>query len=195
MTQDIKPFLDFTGQFISLDKGEQQALEKHLRVRTFAKGEHLLKQGAISRAFFFNLSGFVRLYYLVDGEERTAYFYQEGVFISAYSSFMHQTPATFSFQANEATTVLEITAESSMALLAHSSKFETLARIAMEQELAQNQELIASLLTLHPEERYARLIERSPHIFQRAPQVQIASYLGVKPETLSRIKKRHFAKT
>ncbi|MEL6652342.1 MAG: Crp/Fnr family transcriptional regulator, partial [Bacteroidota bacterium] len=75
--------------------------------------------------------------------------------------------------------------------LKSSPKFEFLARLAMETELIAQQRIIANLLRLKPEERFYELMERQPEIFQRVPQRYIASYIGVKPESLSRIKKRH----
>ena len=112
-------------------------------------------------------------------------------FISAYASFMKQTPCPFSLQATEPTEVAVIGLEASGKLLNYSPRFEKLARIAMEEEMISHQEIIASLLTLRPEERYAELLQNNPEIFQRVSQIQIASFIGVQPESLSRIKKRH----
>jgi CRP-like cAMP-binding protein len=182
--------MDHIASYVELTEEDVSLISQIIPVRHFAKGEYLLKAGQISDAFFFMISGFVRLFYLQEGEEKTTYFYPEGTFVSAYSSFMRQQPASFYFQSTEDTEVAVIGLEASQQLLAHSSKFETLARIAMEEEMISLQEIIASLLTLSPEERYAELLEKNPGIFQKVPQAQIASFIGVKPESLSRIKKR-----
>lgn len=68
--------------------------------------------------------------------------------------------------------------------------FEKLARLVMEEELMNLQEMVSSLITLSPEKRYVQLMQKNPGIFNKVPQIQIASYIGVKPESLSRIKKR-----
>ena len=183
-------FINRLSSFLPLTQEEVALLHQWIPTRTLEKGDFLIKAGDISKSFFYNASGFVRLFYLIEGEEKTAYFYGEGTFISAYSSFIKQTPCSFFLQTTENTEVAVISVEASEALLAHSPKFEKLARIAMEEEMVSLQEIIGSLLTLSPEKRYLELLERNPEIFQRVPQMQIASFLGVKPESLSRIKKR-----
>lgn len=173
-----------------LSEEEIDFIRPLLPIRTFRKGEFLIRAGEISKSFFYNAAGFVRLFYLIGGEEKTAYFYGEGSFISAYSSFMKQEPCSFFLQAAEDTDVVVISVEASEKLLGYSTRFEKLARIAMEEEMVSLQEIIASLLTLSPEKRYLDLLKSNPEVFQKVPQIQIASFLGVKPESLSRIKKR-----
>jgi len=79
-------------------------------------------------------------------------------------------------------------------MLKFSPTLEIIARIAVEDELITSQRMIASFVTKSPEERYIELLENNNILFQRAPQQYIASFLGVSPETLSRIKKRVFEK-
>ena len=186
----FQAFLNYLNQRLPLNETEQDMLRQTLEVKKYPKGALLLAEGQISKAFFFNLSGMVRLFYLKDGVEKTTYFYPEATFISAYESFIRQSPAKFSFQAVEETEVVVISQEAAASLLAFSPKMEALARIAMEEELMANQKIIESLLTLSPEQRYDQLLRENPGIFQRVPQIHIASYLGVQPESLSRIKKR-----
>jgi len=186
----ITPFINHLNQLLPLKSAEEEMIRQTLRVRQYPKGALLLSEGDIASAFYFNISGFVRLFYTRDGEERTAYFYPEGTFISPYESFVRQQPATLSLQATEETQVVEISLEASAQLLAFSPKFEALARIAMEDELIAHQKMISSLLTLSPEGRYSQLLKEQPTIFQRVPQHYLASYIGVKPESLSRIKRR-----
>jgi CRP-like cAMP-binding protein len=190
----VHQFITYLHQFVELNGEDEKLLHRVLSVRHFKKGEHLLAEGEVSTSFYFNLAGFVRLYYVKDTVEKTAYFYPENTFISAYESFVQQTPSKLNLQVTEDTSLIELTVKTSAELLSHSPKFETLARIAMEDELIAHQKIIASLLTLTPEERYFQLMKENPEVFQRVPQHYIASYVGVQPESLSRIKKRHFKK-
>ncbi|HAA21177.1 MAG TPA: hypothetical protein DCP28_21340 [Cytophagales bacterium] len=130
------------------------------------------------------------MYYSKGGNDRTTYFYTQGEFVSAYDSFIHQRPALMYFQALTDVEVLEISSGAAEQLLSGSKTFEALARIGMEEEMVVNQHIIASLLTQTPEERYMALLEDQPSIFQTIPQHYIASFLGVQPESLSRIKRR-----
>lgn len=187
----MEEFIKFLNGKIQLNDEDESFLKSQLRLKTFEKGTSILKEGQISQAFYFNVEGFVRLFYKRGHEERTAYFYPEGVFISAYESFVKQTPSKVNLEAAETSTLIEINAEASIALLQYDPKFESIARTIMEEELIAHQRIIESLLTLSAEERYSQLMEERPWIFGRIPQQHIASYIGVQPESLSRIKKRY----
>ncbi|MEL6591100.1 MAG: Crp/Fnr family transcriptional regulator [Bacteroidota bacterium] len=187
----IQAFIEYLSAREALHDSEQEAVRQNCELISLSKGDHLLRAGTISDAFFFNLQGCIRLYYLRNGEETTAFFYQEEMFISAYESYLYQQPALLNFQAMEACELIKISRTAASSLLKSSPKFEFLARLAMETELIAQQRIIANLLRLKPEERFYELMERQPEIFQRVPQRYIASYIGVKPESLSRIKKRH----
>ncbi|MEM6344673.1 MAG: Crp/Fnr family transcriptional regulator [Bacteroidota bacterium] len=184
-------FLAYLDTSVPLQEQEKALVAKHCRTLQLAKGTHLLRAGAVSRAFYYNISGLVRLYYLREEREVSAYFYDAGSFISAYESFVRQTPAQLNLQVMEPSILIEINQKAAATLLAASSKFEVIARLAMEEELIAKQHIIANLLSLNPEERYYHLMDTQPSLFQRLPQHYLASYIGVKPESLSRIKKRH----
>ena len=136
----------------------------------------------------------MRLFYNQEGLEKTAYFFPAGTFISAYESFIYQQPSTLSLQTMEPSKIIRVSREAAQALLAHSPKFDQLARWAMENELISYQKMVANLLRWSPEQRYGQLLEQNPELFARVPQQYIASFIGVSPETLSRIKKRWHAK-
>ncbi len=186
----MEPFITALERRLPLTEVEVDFVRRHLPVRTFAKGDYLLRAGEVSSAFFFNQSGLVRMFYLREGEEKTAYFYEEGEFVSAYESFTRREPARMSLQAVEETVTVEIGWENAGAMLDQFPKFEALARILMEEELIICQKIIASFVTQSPVERYEQLLAEKPSIFRRVPQHQIASFIGVQPETLSRIKRR-----
>lgn len=150
----------------------------------------MLAEGEVSNAFFFCTKGFVRLYYNLAAGEKTTYFYGEGDFISAYESYVKGTPARFFLQATEPSQVVVISQAAAGQLLQRLPRLEAVARMAMEAELIANQRVIAQLLTLTPAQRYEELLAERPDIFQRVPQRMIASYIGIAPESLSRLKKR-----
>lgn len=183
-------FLEYIEKRAPLELAEKDFLLSQMELRRFKKGEYLLEEGQISDTFYFNIEGCIRLFYNIEGEERTAYFYTEGQFISAYDSFINRIPAQQNFQAIEDSLTVAIDVQLAAKLLSHSPKFEVLARIAMEEELIACQSIIASFITKSPEERYLQLMKSRRDYFQRIPQHYIASFLGIKPESLSRIKKR-----
>lgn len=190
----LDKLVDYISSYVSLTQEEIDILSELTPTKTFKKGDVLLAAGDVSKSFFFNASGLVRLYYIVDGEERTAFFYTPNSFINPYSSFRKQEPSAYFLKALMDTDVVVFGYQATEQLLAKAPKFEKLARLIMEEEIMVLQEMIESLITLSPEERYNRLVDKNPEIFQMFPQVQIASFLGIKPESLSRIKKRSMMK-
>ncbi|BDS11099.1 Crp/Fnr family transcriptional regulator [Aureispira anguillae] len=188
-------FFDFVQQHIQLDPKEMAFMDELLPIKTFSRGDFLLQQEAISKHFFFIIKGCIRLFYVVDGIEKSAFFYTENEFVSSYESFTKQAPAKHNFQATESTQVIVISADSAYKLLAYSPKFDFLARVIMEEELSTYQNMIAAFITLNPEQRYLQFLAQKGSLINRLPQHYIASYLGVSAESLSRIKKRIATKT
>lgn len=186
----INALLAYFEQFTTLNKAEKQFIREHVPIREVKKNELLLKEGEVSTEFYFVIQGAIRLFYNVDLTERTGFFYFERTFVSAYESFTKQVPAKHNFQAIEPSTVAVISTTAAQKILTQYPKFEFLARVMMEEELIVCQEIISSFVTQNAEERYKNLLTTKSPILQRIPQHQLATYLGVTAETLSRIRKR-----
>jgi len=180
--------------YTKLNDTEITGLRKILIKKSYSKNEIFFAEGRISKEIYFVTKGCVRLFYNVDGKDRTAFFYTEGQFICAGESFTYGVPAKENYQAIEDTETYVFDKPNYEELMKVSSKFEVIARIATENELITYQKMVASFVTKSAEERYIELLETNSNLFQRVPQQYIASFLGVSPETLSRIKKRIFGK-
>ena len=188
--EQINELLNFLNRYTKLSEGEIQFVKEHTPIRQVEKNHVLLKEGKISKEFYFIVKGCVRLYYLSNGEEKTAYFYTENMFVSSYESFTRQIPAKHNLVTLEDTSLVVFSVDSVPKFLGFSPKFEFLARVIMEEELSTYQKIISSFITQNAEERYLATLKNDPELLQRIPQHQIATYLGVSPETLSRIRKR-----
>ncbi len=186
----INNLIQYFESQTALSAEERQFLIDHIELRRVLKNEILLSQGQISREFYFMLKGIVRLYYLKDVAEKTAFFYTENSFVSSYESFIRQSPAKHNLQAIEETHLAVISYDLAYEILDKFPKFEFLARMMMEEELIIYQDIISSFITLSAEERYLKLLKDQSEIIQRVPQHQLATYLGVSAETLSRIRRR-----
>ena len=186
----IEALLAYFNTFTSLTAEEVAYVKANIPIQHLQKQEVLLETGEVSRAFYFVIEGCIRLYYTVDGEEKTAFFYVKEDFVSSYESFTKQLPAKHDLQAIEPSVVAVISTDVAQDLLMRFPRFEFLARIMMEKELIICQEIIATFITMSPEERYQHLLKQRPDLVQRIPQYYLATYLGVKPESLSRIRKR-----
>ncbi|TNE31661.1 MAG: Crp/Fnr family transcriptional regulator [Bacteroidetes bacterium] len=178
--------------YISLNDKEIQLLHDSVEKRVFSKNEVIFTEGKVSDEIYFVTKGCVRLFYNVDGNDKTAFFYTEGQFICAGESYTFHIPAMENYQAIEQSELFIFKKSKIERLLNEAPKFEIIARIATENELITCQKVIASFVTKSAEERYLDLLEAQGELFHRVPQQYIASFLGVSPETLSRIKARVF---
>ncbi|MBL4650291.1 MAG: Crp/Fnr family transcriptional regulator [Aureispira sp.] len=177
-------------KYASLKEEEAAYLAEHLVIKHYAKSEMIFSEGNIARSIYFVLEGCVRLFYNVDGVEKTAFFYTEGDFICAGESYNLEIPAVENYQAIEDSIVVHFDKRMNEKLLENFPVFQNMALIATENELIACQKMLASFITKSPTQRYLKLLETNGALFMRVPQQYIASYLGVSPETLSRIKKR-----
>lgn len=187
MEHDI---VSMVTRFIDLDEEEQRTVAECIPIKTFKKGTVLLKEGQISRESYFTISGCVRHYYVVDGEEKTTFFYTEEQPVSSMNSYLNKIPANHYLSCVEDTTLAVLEYEKEKELYKRIPKFESICRASIEGEFAKQQEALAKHVISCPEERYLHLLNDRPDLLQRVPQYLLASYLGVKPESLSRIKKR-----
>ncbi len=144
----------------------------------------------VSQTSFFNLKGCVRLYYLIDGEEKTTFFYTENKFITSIRSFTQKEPSNHYLECIEDCTLTLIPYDVEKKLLEKFPKLESFARLILEQELGNYQDMLSTYIVSNPEQRYLNLLKNNSQLLQRVPLFQLASYIGVKAESLSRIRNR-----
>ncbi len=159
-------------------------------VRTFKKGTTLLREGQIASVSYYVFKGCIREYYLKDGGEISSEFYTEGDAVSSDVSRINRVPAKHFWECIEDTTVSVLSFEAEKELFTRFPKLESLCRLKSEEEFGKLRERMAFFSASSPEERYRNLMENRPDLLNRVPQYQLASYLGVKPESLSRIRGR-----
>ncbi len=178
------------AQLTYLSEEETLAIEQSFPIKTMGKGTCLLYEGQIARDAFLVVQGCVRKYWMDDGEEVTADFYTEGHTAADFHSVANKQPTRYTFICAEETTVAVVNAEKEAALYKRFPRFETICRVEFEKMIGANEHKLATFNAQTPEEKYRTLLVDRPDLLQRVPQYQIASYLGIKPETLSRIRKR-----
>ena len=132
----------------------------------------------------------VRFCYTVFVVEKTAFFYSKGKFICPGESYTFQIPAKENYQCIKPSEIIHFDRFLIEKLLTKIPKLEIIGRLATENELITCQKMVASFVCLSPEQRYIELLNQNGELFNEVPQHYIASYLGVSPETLSRIKRR-----
>ena len=158
-------------------------------IRRFPKGTVLLKQGAVSNESYFVLKGCIVSYLLQDGDEKTLEFYTEEQ-PAVPLSYGTKMPSAHYLQCVEDTVANVSTPEHERAMFQKYPQFEAICRVVAEATMAHHQEALLHYKTTSPEDRYVALLKNRPGLVQRVPQYQLASYLGVRPESLSRIRRR-----
>lgn len=182
--------VDFLSQMTSLSTLEEESIQNSFPIKSYKKGTVLLKAGQISMNAYYVIEGCIREYQLKNGEEITTSFYIENQSAVNFLSQSNKIPSLKYFECAEATTVAILNDDKEKELYKKHPRFETFCREGMEQMMGAEQEKLHSFLLMNPEERYLSLLNEGSSLLNRVPQYQLASYLGVKPETLSRIRKR-----
>ena len=181
--------LDFISKYITLNEEEKNALLSLNLFQTVKKGTILLKEGQKSNETYFVLKGCIRTHYIIDGEEKTTGFYTEMEGVTP-PSVITQTPSDYFVSCVEDTILTVTNAEMEAEMNQKFPKFEIMCRKLSEELLAKKQIDFDAFKTSSPEQRYLDLIQKRPDLVQRVPQHQLASFLGIKPQSLSRLRAR-----
>jgi CRP-like cAMP-binding protein len=183
--------LKYVSRHISLTEEEAAFFISLLKTRLLRKRQYLLQAGDVSRNEYFVKSGCLRAYTVDDkGMEHVVQFAIEDWWINDMYSFLTQTPATLFIEAMEDSEVVVINKEAYDELLRQVPKFERMFRIILQGAFIAQQRRIVENMSLPAHERYLLFQQRYPQFEQRLPQHQVASYLGITPESLSRIRRQ-----
>ncbi|HNP18379.1 MAG TPA: Crp/Fnr family transcriptional regulator [Fulvivirga sp.] len=154
------------------------------------KDDYLIKEGQIEHYFYFVFDGVLRAFATKDGDEICIGFSYNGDFSGAYDSFLAQTKSEFAIQALTKSTLLKINRENLFLLFDKYKSIERWGRLFNAEILIGMAKRQVEARSYSAEEKYLRLLNQSPHIFQLVPQKHLASYLGMTAETFSRLRKK-----
>lgn len=180
---------DFISKYVSLTEDEKNAIVSLDIFRSVKKGTTLLEAGQKSKDSYFILNGCIRTYYVLDGEEKTTAFYTEMDALTP-PCVISKTPSEYYISCIEDTILTVSNSDMEAEINGRFPKFETLCRILSEELLAKQRIDFDEFKTSSPEQRYLNLLQKRPELIQRVPQHQLASYLGIKPQSLSRLRSR-----
>jgi CRP-like cAMP-binding protein len=174
----------------ALSPEEEKAIADSMVITEFKKGHVLLREGQVSVNTYYVVSGCVREYLLVEGEEKTTNFFTEDQWVISLSNHGPKEPSLHTLVCAEDCKLVAGNEKRAQEMFRQFPRFETISRAVMEDYFTEQRSILTSYLVDSPEQRYLKLLKTRPDLFQRIPQYQLASYIGVKPESLSRIRKR-----
>lgn len=180
---------------VTLTEEELRLCVTFFTPKKLRKKQYLLQQDDVCKYTAFVEKGILRSYTVDDkGSEHIIQFAFEGWWIADIYSFLTGEPSIYNIDALETSELLLLTKSSNEALLERVPKMEKYFRILTQNALVAFQRRLVGSLSQTAEEKYSRLVSTHPDIIQRIPQHMIASYLGITPETLSRIRKQMLLK-
>jgi CRP/FNR family transcriptional regulator, anaerobic regulatory protein len=180
--------------FVALSQNDEEAFLRILVVKKYAKKDFILEEGEICDKIFFINSGSARDFFNIDGEEKIVEFFFENRWFTDYNSFLTGQPTIENLQAIEACEVVHFKKTDLYNLYETHSVFEKVGRVMAENAFMNLMNVSSMRTNQDPEERYLNLLKQRPELFERIPQHFLASYLGIQPQSLSRIRKRIFDK-
>lgn len=189
----IDNLLTSIQRVITLSPEENDVVKSLFKEKVYKRGEFFLEEGRICKQVGFVAKGLLRYYINQDGEEKIYDFSQENEFVCNYESFLPQIPSTKNIQALEDSVIFIISHADLQLFYTNVREGERFGRIAIESVFVKLLQSISSLYSETPELRYERFLKNHSDLQQRISQYHIASFVGVKPQSLSRIRKRIFS--
>ena len=189
----MHPFRQFIHHYTTLREEDWNTIQKSLQPVKFEKGELLLKEGQICKDLYFLEHGLLRFFALHHGEEITKFFTDAPYTFTSQKSFTEKKPATESIQAIEPSAVWKLSVEKAYELL-HIPAWSEFVRCLIQEVQFYTENLLLEMQTETAENRYRKMLEEQPEFVQRIPIKYLASYFGIAPQSLSRIRKQMLRK-
>lgn len=186
---NIDPLLNYFNKFIPLNSEEKNLVIAKFHPRLYRKKQYVLQEGDVCTQFNFVLRGCLRMYKIDDqGAVHILQFASENNWINDLGSFHRIKPSTLNIDALEDTVVLQISHTELISLYKAAPKFDRIFRVLIENGFIRLQDRLLQNISSTAEERYQIFLELYPHLINRLSQVQIASFIGITPEFLSKLR-------
>lgn len=167
-----------------------EELQKIMIQTSYPKKKLIHHQGSICNHFFMVESGLARVFYYKDDKQVTAHFAAENETFTAIDSFIQRKKSRYNIELLEDSVIWSVSHQDIHNLLDRKPNYEKYARIFLEQIYIELAERVEDLLFLTAKERYERIMDKNPTLLRRVDLKHLASFIGISPETLSRIRKR-----
>ncbi len=191
MTQNL---IQFIKQIVPFTDEEIQDIQHLFVEKTLKKGEYWVKEGEFNSDVLFVNKGMLRSYFIKEEVEKTFDLVIENQIVTATESYSSGLLSTDYIQAVEDTYLSVITKDNLEVLYSKSSKWERIGRIIFEAYTLEQETRIRSFIAETAQERYERLAKDQPELMQRTPQIYLANFLGITPQSLSRLRRKIISK-
>jgi len=176
-----------------LSDSERKLCIQYFEPVLYPKNRVIEEEGKVPQHLYFVISGFVRLFHYNDkGDEVTTHINCPPGFITSYSNFANQSKSDENLECISECELLRITKSDLDLLIQESSAFKDFSFLVFQQSLSYNEKRAKELATLTAEQRYLKLMDEHPELLHNVPMQYIASFLGMNPKSLSRIRKQIF---
>jgi len=187
----IEPLLEYFDRLLPLDEEEKKLVIERFHPRLYRKRQYVLQEGDICSHLSFVVRGCLRMYQVDEkGVEHIIQFASENYWINDLGSFHGQRPSLLNIDALEDTVVLQINRDDLVSLYLQAPKFNRIFRVLLENNFVRLQERLLQNISSTAEDRYQSFLNIYPHLVNRVSQVHIASFLGMTPEFLSRLRNK-----
>jgi CRP-like cAMP-binding protein len=187
----LEPLLTYFDRLITLNKDEKEMVSALFHPRLFRKRQYVLQEGDMCTQFYFIVRGCLRMYKIDEkGNTHILQFAAENYWINDLGSFHGLKPSALNIDALEDTVVLQISRDDLISLYLKAPKFDRIFRVLLENSFVRLQDRLLQNISSTAEERYQSFLALYPHLVNRLSQVQIAAYLGITPEFLSRLRNK-----
>ena len=187
----VEPLLNYFERLIPLNKEEKELVTKSFHSRLYRKRQYVLQEGNICTQLNFVVRGCLRMYKIDEqGATHVLQFAVENYWINDLGSFHSEKPSELNIDALDDTMVLQINRNDLVSLYLQASKFDRIFRVLIENSFINLQKRLLQNISSTAEQRYQAFLDTYPHLVNRLSQTQIASFLGITPEFLSRLRNK-----
>jgi CRP-like cAMP-binding protein len=190
-----EPLIDYFEKMLPLSREEKQLVADLFKPRLYRKRNFVLQEGDVCNQFNFVVRGCLRMYKVDEkGDKHILQFAAENWWMIDLGSFHGRIPSELDIDALEDTMVLQISYENLISLYNQAPTFHRIFRVLIENSFVSLQKRLLQNISSTAEERYVSFLQSYSHLANRLPQTQVAAFLGITPEFLSRLRNKH-AKT
>lgn len=186
----INQFIEYFSKFRQLSAEEKSVIQEGTVIQEIKKGTILLKEGEVPYDNYFVIKGCVRQYYLLDGEEKTSNFFTEEDWVLPFTGVENGGLSKYYLECLEDSFLVIANDKQGIEFLEAYPDFQQLSIKILQNEIIRQQNELAKYIEQSPEERYISMQKNRPNLVNRVAQYHVSSYIGIKPESLSRIRKR-----